>query len=173
MNYIFVLKDEDGIQRNLKYGESAFHGVMEAFPEAKIPWKGKGIYQNCPPSNRSVCLIAIKYGYIKNERILFVTKRGESLDLKLNCRQNLVTCTSPIQLQIRGVEDDNEVGDVAVVRMGESECSLGNPTYQGVCEGLILSKCIMFYLLSYKLNFHFILLIIKLFPDLVSSPLWD
>ena len=133
---------------NLTYGETAFRGIREAFPDAKIP--SKGIYQNCPPSKRSVCLIGIKYGDIKNERITFVTKHGEPLDLKLNCRANLVMCTSPVQLQIRAVEDDDIVGDVALVRMGESECSLRNPTYQGVCEGLILSKCIcnMFNLLS-------------------------
>ena len=128
---------------NLAYGQSAFRGIREAFPDAKIPYKGKGIYQNCPPSERSVALIGIKYGNIKNERISFVTKRGERLDLKLNCRDNLVMSTSPVQLQIRAVEDEDDVGDVALVRMGDSECSLRNPTYQGVCEGLILSKCIM------------------------------
>ena len=148
------MKDADFIQRNLTYGESAFRGIREAFPDAKIPYKGKGIYQNCQPSKRSASLVAIKYGDIKNERISFVTKCGELLDLKLNCRANLVMSTSPVQLQIRAVEDDDEVGDVALIRMGDSECSLRNPTYQGVCEGLILSKCTMFNLLSYKPNFH-------------------
>lgn len=62
--------------------------------------------------------------------------------------------TSPVPLLIRAGEDDDEVGDVALVRMDDSECSLRNPTYQGVCEGLILSKYIMFNLLSYKLHFH-------------------
>lgn len=147
VKFIFVLKDVDFIQMHLAYGESAFRGIREAFPDAKIPYKGKGIYQDCPPSKGNCCLISIKYGDIKNERISFVTKCGEPLDLKLNCWANLVMSTSPVQLQIRAVEDDNEVGDVALVRMGDSECSLRNPTYQGVCEGLILSKCIMFHLL--------------------------
>lgn len=173
MKFIFVLKDVDFIQMHLAYGESAFRGIREAFPDAIIPYKGKGIYQNCPPSKGSVFLISIKHGVLKNERISFVTKCDESLDLKLNCRANLVMSTSPVELQIRAVEDDNEVGDVALVRMGDSECSLRNPTYQGVCDGLILSKCIMFNLLSYKLNFHFIIyikccMIIKLFADLLG-----
>lgn len=154
MNFISVLKDVDFIQTNLAYGESAFRGIIEAFPDAKIPYQGKGIYQNCPPAKQNVFLIGIKHGGIKSERISFVTKRGESLDLKLNCRANLVMSTSPVPLLIRAGEDDDEVGDVALVRMDGSECSLRNPTYQGVCEGLILSKCIMFNLLSYKLHFH-------------------
>jgi len=130
--------DVDFIQMNLVYGESAFRGIIEAFPDAKIPHKGKGIYQNCPPTEERARFIGIKYGDIKNERISFVTKLGEPVDLKLNCRANLVLSTSPVQLQIRAVEDDDEVGDVALVKMGGSECSLRNPTYQGVCEGLIL-----------------------------------
>jgi len=130
--------DVDFIQTNLAYGESAFRGIIEAFPDAKIPYQGKGIYQNCPPAKQNVFLIGIKHGGIKSERISFVTKRGESLDLKLNCRANLVMSTSPVPLLIRAGEDDDEVGDVALVRMDGSECSLRNPTYQGVCEGLIL-----------------------------------
>ena len=167
-----VLKDVDFIQMHLAYGESAFRGIREAFPDARIPYKGKGIYQYCPPTKGSCSLISIKYGDIKNERISFVTKCGEHLDLKLNCRANLVMSTSPAQLQIRAVEDDNEVGDVALVRMGDSECSLRNPTYQGVCEGLILSKCIIFNLLSYKLSFYYIYLIIK-FADLLGLNLYN
>ena len=139
---------------NLAYGESAFRGIIEAFPDAKIPCKGKGIYQNYPPTEERARFIGIKYGDIKNERISFVTKLGEAVDLKLNCRANLVLSTSPVKLQIRAdMEDDDEVGDVALVKMGGSECSLRNPTYQGVCEGLILSKCIIFHFILYKLNF--------------------
>ncbi|KAJ7393289.1 hypothetical protein OS493_006258 [Desmophyllum pertusum] len=127
----------DKIQMDLDYHDGAFKGIKDAFPDAKIAASLKGIYQEDRPPDRRICLIAMKCGYIENERICFITKLGELVNLKLNCRENLVLSTSPVVLQVRRVADD-EVGDVAVVRMGDSECGVRNPTYQGVCEGLIL-----------------------------------
>lgn len=128
---------------DLAFGKFAFRGIEDGFPDAEIA-QTKGIYQRCTPKpNPRICFIGMRYGVIENERIRFCTRLGEFVDLKLNCRENLVLCTSPVQLQMKHLEDEDDVGDVAVVRIGEPECNLRNPTYQAVCEGLILSKCIM------------------------------
>lgn len=136
------MQNVDKIQMDLDYHDGAFKGIKDAFPDAIIAASLKGIYQEGRPPDRRICLIAMKCGIIENERIFFITKLGEHVNLKLNCRENLVLSTSPVVLQMRRVTDD-EVGDVAVVRISDSECEMRNPTYQGVCEGLILSKCII------------------------------
>ncbi len=129
---------------DLEFDDGAFRGIKDGFPDAKIA-QTKGIYQEPHTLEFSpqICLIGIRYGEIENERIRFCTRRGEFVDLKLNCRENLVLCTSPVVLQMRELADENDVGDVAVVKIGESEVILRNQTYQAVCEGLILSKCII------------------------------
>ena len=90
----------------------------------------------------------------KNERISFKTKLGESINLRLNCRENLLLSPYPVKLEVRDVKGDCDVGDVALIKMGGLESSLRNPTHHAVCEGLIISKCI--FLLKFLLHVTFI-----------------
>ena len=137
---------------DLSYGDGgAFKGIRDAYPNAQIAFKG--IRQDCKPK-QSLRLISLKWGVIENERIVFKTKLGEVVNLKLNCRENLSVSTSPVRLELRHVVDDDDVADVALVKMGDSECGLRKPSYQAVCEGLILSK----YLICFKL-FYFIIIL--------------
>ena len=125
---------------DLDFGESAFRGVDEAFPNAQI--SERGISMGCKPCHPTAALISMKYAVIKNERIIFGTRNGERVNLKLNCRENLHLSPSPVILQLRHVEDENDVGDVALVKFSTSDLGLRNPNYWAVCEGLILSKFI-------------------------------
>lgn len=124
----------------LDYGENVHRGIKEACPKIKIG-QTKGMYLESKPEKPIIFLVSLKAGVIKNERITFVTKSGEQVNLKLNCRENLNLLTSCVPLQLRKVTGEDDVGDVAVVKFGTSECGLRNPFYPGVCEGLILSKC--------------------------------
>ena len=129
---------------DLEYGQSVYKGIKDAFPDASIaPPPNRGIYQVCGPPNQSICFISIKYGVQDSERVIFGTRHGELVNLKLNCRENLVMSTSPVPLQLRPLTTDGDVGDVALVKFDTSQCNLRNPSYQAVCEGLILSKCII------------------------------
>ncbi|XP_022803961.1 uncharacterized protein LOC111341271 [Stylophora pistillata] len=130
-------QDVDKILLDLSFDDGVYRGIKDAFPEANIAPKGsKGIYQNCRPK-QSLCLVSLKYGIIANERIRFKTKLGEHVNLKLNCRENLVLTTAPVRLQLSHASDD-DVGEVALVNMREPEYGVRSPTYQAVCEGLIL-----------------------------------
>ncbi len=127
---------------DLDFGESAFEGIKDAFPLAEIA-ETKGIYMESLPPEPRMCLISMKYAVMENERIIFGTRNGEEVNLKLNCRENLHLSTSPVVLQLRGLtDDDDDVGNVASVKFSTSECGIINPTYQAVCEGLVLSKCV-------------------------------
>ena len=127
---------------DLAFGESAFKGIEDGFPDAIIAKTKKGICQQSlePVPNPRICLISMWNATIQNGRICFVTRLGEYVDLKLNCRENLVLSTSPVKLQMRLLADEDDVGDVAVVKLEAPDLGLRNPTYQAVCEGLILSK---------------------------------
>ena len=128
---------------DLRYGESVFKGIKDALPGAKMS-STKGIYQDRGPPKLPIFLVSFTSGEIKNEKISLETKLGESINLKLNCRENLVLSPFPIKLEVRDVQDDRDVGDVALIKMGGLEIGLRNPTYmyQAVCEGLIISKYI-------------------------------
>lgn len=145
LSYFVSLQDTDKILMDLSFDDGAYRGIKDAFPKANIAPKGsKGIYQNCKP-RQSLCLISLKYGTIANERIIFRTKLGEHVNLSLNCRGNLVLTTAPVRLQLSvSNDDDDDVGEVALVNMREPESEVRSPTYQAVCEGLILSKCCVY-----------------------------
>lgn len=128
---------------DLEFGESAFRGIEEAFPNAHIA--KRGIFMDCKSCHPTAALISMKYAVIENERIIFKTRNGEQVNLKLNCRENLHLSPSPVILQLRPVEDENDVGDVALVKFSTSDWSLRNPIYWAVCEGLVLSKFIIVY----------------------------
>lgn len=126
----------------LDYGVSAYRSIKEACPDA-ILGESKGMYLSFPPENPRIFLVSLKYGVIRNERIQFATKGGEFVDLKLNCRENLTLSTSPAKLQLRSVSDEDDVGDVAVIKFDTADISLRSPRCAAVCEGLILSKYLM------------------------------
>ena len=128
----------------LDYGESVYNSIKEKCPDALFGPQ-KGIYLESKPENPRVFLVTLKYGVIMNERLIFHTKGdSQSADLKLNCRENLSLSTSPVYLQLRPVrDDDDDVGDVALIRFDTTECGLRTPIYPAVCEGLILSKYII------------------------------
>lgn len=137
--FLFLFENVEKIQMDLEFGESAFKGIKDAFPNAEIA-ETKGIFMKDPPSDPRMCLIGMKYAVMENERIIFGARNGEQVNLKLNCRENLQLSTSPVVLEIRDITDDDDVGDLALVKFSTSECGL---RYQAVCEGLIVSKCIM------------------------------
>ena len=131
----------DGIQLMLDYGESVFKSIKEACPGV-IFCPHKGAYLDKKPENPCIFLVSLKSGRIQNERLFFRTKEDEqAINLKLNCREHFTLSSTPVDLQIRKVQDEEDVGDTALIRFGtETTDSMRKPTYQAVCEGLILSK---------------------------------
>lgn len=131
----------DAIQLKLDYGQSVFKSVKEACPGVIFCPK-KGAYLDKKPENPRIFLVSLKDGRIKNEHIIFRTKEDEqTINLKLNCREHFTLSSKPIRLQIRKVQDEEDVGDTALIRFGtETTDSIRKPTHQAVCEGLILSK---------------------------------
>ena len=129
----------DKIHLDLEFGVNAYKGVKDARSDAKIG-EGKGCYLTTKPGSPQIFLISIASGIIRNERLSFTTKSGEVLNLKLNCRENLTTSTKPSRLHLKLPTDENDVGDVAVVKFDTSPVELRKPIYSAVCEGLILSK---------------------------------
>ena len=121
---------------SLQFGESAFAGIIDAFPSAKCHQKGGVSIDEIPTP--SICAVSMKKAFIKDEQLYFTTCRGEKLKLKLQCRRNLHVSTSSIELQVDTSGDDN-VGDVALVTF-ESQHTTRHRIYWAVCVGLILSK---------------------------------
>lgn len=127
----------------LDYGEGAFLGTKDAFPSAKIS-PHKLLYMEdlelCSPS---IAAISMKNATIKNERVEFVTKKDEVVNMRLLCRENLQQSTSSIALQLRETTDADDVGDVALVtfQIKYQRCkSRRNLIYEAVCVGLLISK---------------------------------
>lgn len=123
---------------DLDYGEGAFAGISAAFPLAKCHKRGLSIDEVPKPS---IAAISMTTAFIKNERIQFTTRRGEVVNLRLLCRENLQLSTSSINLQLRATTGDEDVGDLALVKF-ETHPSTRHVqlTYWAVCVGLILSK---------------------------------
>lgn len=122
---------------NLNHGINTYKGIKEACPGAEIGQK-QGCYLRRQPQEPKIFLVAIAGGVIQDERITFLTKKGEIINLKCNCRNNLTLSLEPFFLQLKPFEGD-EVNEVAVIKFdtfpfGPSEI------YPAVCEGLILRK---------------------------------
>ena len=130
----------------LDYGENVFKSIKEVYPDACLG-KQKGMYLERKAENAKPFLVSLKSGFIKNERIYFWTKGDDHLiDLKLNCRENLTLSTARVDLQIRRVKSDDDVGDLALINFGTTDVSLRQPVYHAVCEALILSKCFILFI---------------------------
>lgn len=120
---------------HLNYGINTYKGIKEACPGAEIG-QTKGCYlQNRPPEPK-VFLVAIAGGVIQDERITFLTKEGEIINLKCNCRNNLTLSLEPFFLQLKPFEGD-EVNEVAVIKFDTFPFG-PSKIYPAVCEGLIL-----------------------------------
>ncbi|XP_068753746.1 uncharacterized protein [Montipora capricornis] len=126
----------DKIHLDLEFGANAYKGIKNARSDAIIG--EKGCYLTTKPGSPQIFLISIASGIIRNERVFLSTKSGELLNLKLNCRENLTMSTKPSRLQLKVPTDENDVGDVAVVKFDTSPVELRTPIYAAVCEGLIL-----------------------------------
>lgn len=124
---------------DLSHGFNTYKGMREACPEATIGLT-KGCYMLDQPKEPKIFLVSIAGGIIQNERITFLTKSRECINLKLNCRENLTLSTEPFLLQSKPLTI-NEVEDVAVVKFSTSPVGQQqNFIYPAVCEGLMLSK---------------------------------
>ena len=132
----------------LDYGENVFKSIKEVYPDACLG-KPKGMYLERKAENAKPFLVSLESGFIKNERIYFRTKGDDHLiDLKLNCRENLTLSTARVDLQIRRVKSDDDVGDLALINFGTTDVYLRQPVYPAVCEALILSKCFILFIVS-------------------------
>lgn len=138
---------------DFNYGEGVFKGIKDVFLEVKILLI-KGIYQDIGLLRFLIFFVSFIFGEIKNERIFFKIKFGESINLRLNCRENFLLFFYFVKLEVRDVKGDCDVGDVVFIKMGGLESSLRNFIYYVVCEGLIISKCI--FLLKFLLYVIFI-----------------
>ena len=118
---------------DLEYGVSAYKGIKDACPEAIITEK-MGCYLP-PRPHIQIFLIAIAGGFIGNERITLVTKSGEFVNFQLNCREHLTMSASPSVLQSKPLTEEDDVGDVAVIK-----CDSATKYARAVCDCLILSK---------------------------------
>lgn len=122
---------------DLSHGFNTYKGMREACPEATIG-RTKGYYLLDHPKEPKIFLVSIAGGIIQNERIIFLTKSGECINLKLNCRENLTLSIEPFLLQSEPLTID-DVEDVAVVKFSTSPVGQ-QQIYPAVCEGLMLSK---------------------------------
>ena len=134
----------------LVYGEIVFKSIKEACPDAVLDQE-KGVYLVEKPENPQIFLVSLRSGVIENEQLIFHTKEDrEPIHMKLNCREHLSLSTGPIHLEIRDVQDEEDVGDTALICFTSSTESITwkKPTtcfYPAVCEGLILSKFYIFW----------------------------
>ena len=144
--YLYFLQDVDQMQMKLDYGENVFKSIKEVHPDVCLG-KQKGMYLERKPENAKPFLVSLKSGFIKNERIYFQTRGDDHLiDLKLNCRENLTLSTARVDLQIRRLRGDGDVGDLALIKFGTTDVSLRQPIYPSVCEALILSKFFILFI---------------------------
>ena len=144
---------------SLDYGENVFESIKEVQPGAVLG-NQKGMYLTRKPENAKPFLVSLKSAYIKNERIYFQTKDDHPIDLKLNCRENLTLSTARVDLQIRRVTSEDDVGDLALIKFGTTDISLRQPIYPAVCEALILSKYFILFIVYCTAWPYFVLVII-------------
>ena len=128
------------IQKGLRYGINAYKSVKDACPGAMTEER-EVCYRLEKPEDSKIRLVAISEGAIQNERVTFLTVAQESLNVKLNCRENLSLSVEPVPLYPYKPSKDDKVGDLAVITFIPSP-SGQEQVYAAECEGLILSKLI-------------------------------
>ena len=145
---------------SLDYAENVFESIKEGQPGAVLG-NQKGMYLTRKPENAKPFLVSLKSASIKNERICFQTKGDDHpIDLKLNCRENLTLSTACVDLEIRSVTSEDDVGDLALIKFGTTDISLREPIYPAVCEALILSKYFILFIVYCTAWPYFVLVII-------------
>lgn len=118
---------------------NAYKSIREACPNVRFSQE-RGMYLASEPENPVIFLVSIRNGVIQNERIQFATRAREFAILKLNCREHHMMSLGPSRLPLKCLTDEEDVGDVMVVKFDTSDNGLRSPVYTAVCEGLILSK---------------------------------
>ena len=101
------MQDKDRIFLGLSCTDGAHRGIGNAFPNSKLLTEES--YQDYTPKETS-CFISLKCGVVENNRISVITKLGELLNLKLNCR-DVILPLSPSTLELSHVEDNKDVVD--------------------------------------------------------------
>ena len=150
-----TLQDINQIQMGLDFEINSYRGISDACPGV-VFLPGNHHFNNyCflhgKPKEDQIFIVAIAKGCIFSERISLLTRNGERVFLKVNCRENLTMSTAPFHLCVKECED-KDVGDVAIIKFIESTSGPLPTSYIAVCEGLILRK----FLLSYMGVFSFV-----------------
>ena len=118
--------------------DGAHRGIGNAFPNSKLLTEDS--YQDCTPKETS-CFISLKCGVVENDRISVITKLGELLNLKLNCR-DVILPLSPSTLELSHVEDNKDGMEMEEPLLISAVDSLRKPSNPVLSEGLNLSKYI-------------------------------
>jgi len=149
----FTLQNIDHIQMGLDFGCNSYRGISDACPRAAfLPYHRNKHFNICcfpgKPAKGQIFIIAIASGVILNEKIFLGTRKGENLVFTLNCRENSTMSATPLYLHIKEREDE-DVGDVAIIKFIRSPDEPIPTRYTAVCEGLILRKfliCLVIWL---------------------------
>ena len=148
-----TLQNIDHIQMGLDFGFNSYESISDACPGAvfRLPHHTKYLNICCLPGKQEIeqiFIIAIASGIILNDKICLETKDEENLILTLNCRENMTLSVAPLILHIKEREDE-DVGDVAIIKFIRSPDEPLPSSYTAVCEGLILRKfLISFYFMG-------------------------
>lgn len=139
-----TLQNIDHIQMGLDFGFNSYGSISDACPRAEfLPYPQNKHFNLCclpgKPEKDQIFIIAIASGVILNEEIFLGTRDGESLVFMLNCRENSTVSAAPLYLHIKEREDE-DVGDVAIIKFIQSPDEPYPTCYTAVCEGLILRK---------------------------------
>ena len=119
--------------------DGAHRGIGNAFPNSKLLTEES--YQDYTPKETS-CFISLKCGVVENDRISVITKLGELLNLKLNCREDVILPLSPSTLELSHVEDNKDGMEMEEPLLISAVDGLRKPSYPVLSEGLNLSKYI-------------------------------
>ena len=119
--------------------DGAHRGIGNAFPNYIRPTEDR--YQEYRTKKFS-CFISLKCGVVENDRISVITKLGELLNLKLNCREVVILPLSPSTLELSHVEDNKDVVEMEEPLLISAVDGLRKPSYPVLSEGLNLSKYI-------------------------------
>lgn len=111
----------------LRYGINVYQSVQDA-------WQGAMTSEREEPK---IMLVTIVKGAIMNEMVTLSTKGHEDYHMKLNCRENLPLSVEPLDLYLHKPLEDDEVGDLAVIKLSPSPCGQEH-VYAPECEGLLL-----------------------------------
>ena len=129
----------DKIFLDLSRADGAHRGFGDAFLNSKI--LAEDSYQDCTPKETS-CFISLKCGVVENDRISVITKLGELLNLKLNCREDVILPLSPSTLELSHVEDNKDGMEMEEPLLISAVDSLRKPSNPVLSKGFNLSKYI-------------------------------